>query len=278
MIVQLQSSSKFDMSRKGTFGRAADVSAIITGDAIVSCAGSMVFAHKRNALPERVVDAATPGLRLLSSYTTDRRGTYAGEKGKTVRSAIVGAIGPMGGYFPFPRFAAFNLDHPEHLPAIHRLAEAVAEAYKKLAPRTFARLVKQSATVHEDYRLGSSPFTTLTVNNTVAAAYHQDAGDLQGVLGVIVTLRGGYFEGFELLMPEYGTGVDMAHNSLILFDPHCWHANIPAKNAKGEENVDWWRLSLVFYVRTDLLGQPGQAEAVEVAKRRAKTDEVPDGN
>lgn len=237
----------------------------------------MVFSHRTNALPMDVVRQAVPGLRLLSTYTTDRRGTYAGEKGKTVRSAIVGAIGPMGGYFPFPRFAAFNLDHPEHLPAIEALAEAVADAYRVMAPRSYAKLVKASASVHDDYRLGKSPFTTLTVNNTVPAAYHQDAGDLDGVLGVIVTMRSGDFDGFELLMPEYGVGVDMGDNSMILFNPHCWHANIKPTNTVGMENVDWWRLSLVFYVRTDLLGQPGQAEAVKIAKMRGKS-EVPDGN
>ena len=115
-----------------------------------------------------------------------------------------------------------------------------------------------------------TPFTTVTINNSVAAAYHQDAGDLKDGMGMMAVLSKGEYKGFELVIPEYNFAVNVEHGDVLIFDPTIWHGNIPPYDTVGERNKDWQRISIVMYYREGILGCKSPEEELARLKKKGE--------
>lgn len=267
--------------------------------------GSRLMTLRRAAISQEAADAAYPFLHWLRHYQTRNRGNYAGidwtgdvpgdlrkkhgsvgssryhpEKkdgtlSKTTYAAPVrsSVVGFMDRYprIPFCRSCALSTQKPEEWAACLPLIQEVARIFEKEVPDRYNAQLKMAEMTHPAYVIPRTPFTTLTVNNTVAGGYHTDAGDYKPGFGVMCVLRRGNYRGGEIVIPAYGVGADLGDRDVILFDVHEIHGNTPLvgegpeglPDAEGHE-----RISVVFYFRQNMTECLSPAEELERAKAR----------
>jgi hypothetical protein len=271
--------------------------------------GELLLLVRKAFVSEGAAARAYPFLHGLRTTVSYNRGAYAGsmrssgfnvdpitgrrikadgtisntlEKGK-VRSAVVGN---MDRYprMPFCRQCALSSEKPEEWAECLPMVQEVARGLEAAAPLRYRAQLDAAEKTHPAYVIAGTPFTTLTVNNTVSGAYHRDAGDFKPGFGAMAVLRRGRYEGCEIVLPAYGVAVDLEDRDVIYFDVHEVHGNTPFRVADGPpcepENGGHERLSIVFYFREKMTECLSPAEEVERAKNirggleklRAKTE------
>lgn len=272
-----------------------NVAILLEGDAdVFKPDGTPLLMLRRGSIPQAVRDTAYPALHHLRKQTTDNRGRYAGAsrvydvhedgskttnsrtrdaEGKRylVASAIVGYY-DRSGRFPFCRETAFTNKEPEKWSELLPMCEHVSDLMREVVPKRFALQMAQ-ARKSPDFVIGSTPFTTLTVNNNVApAATHTDKGDFKDGLGIISCARVGKYEGAWLVFPEYMVGADLRDGDVIFFNSHDWHGVTPMiAESDGAE-----RITVVYYCRQNMAECLPLVQELERAKSRgvgAKTKE-----
>lgn len=253
--------------------------------------GTYVIGLRRNAIDADVLEAAYLHYHWMRHIKSANRGKYAGLKreqlygsgasSKTVdedgnrvdiSSAIAGYFDPSGGHHPYCRATHILKHHPERWDAVLPCVRQVGEVFKSCAPEKYAHQMGVVSRTHPAWVIEGTPFTTLTINNCVAAAYHQDAGDLKSGMGAMLVMRRGEYRGFELVVPEYRFAVDMHHGDVIVFNPVIWHGNRPVFDAVGEQVKDWERISVVHYYRQGITGCASPDEELSKAKQRGAID------
>ena len=126
------------------------------------------------------------------------------------------------------------------------------------------------------FKIGTTPFSTVTINRTFRTGLHQDAGDYGGVACLSV-LQHGEYNGGIFLIPAYGIGVDLRHEDVLVADVHQFHANTelwttPEQDARNAllpkihndnpavgilgSGTDYTRISLVCYLREKVIDCP----------------------
>ena len=255
--------------------------------------GEPVVVILRDVLSRDVVAEAKPILHWMRKFTSDNRANYAGAPGGTgkitradgtksktnralnadgsfveVASMVGGFFEQQGGRFPFCRTTGFTRNYPEKWNKLLPLFAECARVYEKALPKRYSTQMQVVKDTHQAWLIPDTPFTTITVNNTVAAAYHKDGGDLKSGMGILLAFEQGEFDGFELVVPEYKIAIRVKDGDVLLFNPVVWHGNIPPSNQVGEQDVDWWRTSLVLYYRDGITGCLSPEEEQAKAKRR----------
>lgn len=170
----------------------------------------------------------------------------------TARAAAVptAIIGFFDRYprIPFCRQTSFTMNKPElwvqALPYIQR----VSAVFKEYAPEHYAKQQDFIRTVHPDYVIPGTVFSTLTVNRSWRTALHTDQGDFINGLGCMTVLEGGSYQGANLVFPRYRCAVNMRTGSVCLADVHSHHGNTPLVGLPGQ----FVRMSTVFYARAKL--------------------------
>lgn len=260
--------------------------ALITGDArVYKPNGDPLLILRKRAIPDDILERAREPLLFLKRYKSDNRGTYAGGvrvarvkadgtvsntpdyvdplTGKTlsVASAVVGYYDRYP-RIPFCRETAFTANEVERWSNLVPLATCVGDVFKKELPGRHLAQSDLAQRTSQDFVIKGTPFTTMTVNNTVRAAVHYDKGDLKEGFGCITALRLGRFSGFHLVFPAYRVAVDIDSNDVLLFDPHEAHGNTAM--VKIDEGAE--RISVVYYYRADMIECGSAAEEQERAK------------
>ena len=259
---------------------------------VVNSRNKTVVKVIRGGLSEAAIAQAYPVLSWMEKFGSDNRAKYAGaqssgyltkkdgsksrqvraldENGKRVivTSCVAGSFERQGGRFPFCRTTAITRNHPDKWKELLPIMAEAARIYRRKMPEKYANQMSYVENTHPAWMIPNTPFTTITVNNSVAAAYHQDGGDLKDGFGAMLVLSEGQYQGFELVVPEYKLAVNLRHGDLLLFDPTIWHGNIPPYNTVGEKNKDWRRVSLVMYYREGILGCESPEKELEKAKSR----------
>jgi hypothetical protein len=249
--------------------------------------GQPLVLVRRGAVSEADGEVAFPILsQLAQRYGSDNRGLYAGlprasrvradgaqskqsrtvdEDGHLVRveSAVVGHMSRQGGRHPYCRATSFVRDEVARWHALHPLIEGVAASYRQAAPNRWTAQNAAMAKVHPAWRIGATPFTTLTVNRNVFGSIHRDAGDFKDGLGAITVHRRGAYSGAVLGFPQFAVGVDLADRDLVLFNPHDWHGVTDMADAAP----DAVRVSVVYYMRAKMLDCGSPAEELARARR-----------
>ena len=233
-------------------------------------------------------DAAYPALRKFrddKNFWSDNRGRYSGQverihkvkkdgtisrqgRCKSVATGLAGYYETLGGRFKYPRETKYLQKYPdlwETLLPIFRVCGAWMQTVCKQRYEVQMDAVKKTS---KDWVIPGTPFTTIAVNNCVAAAYHKDNRDLKEGMGCMFVHRTGQYEGFELVIPEYKFAIDMRHGDVLFFNPCVWHSNVPPRNAVGEEAEDWERISVVMYFRKNLMKEPSKEEALARVKQK----------
>ena len=251
---------------------------------VFSSDGTLLIGYRRAAIPDEIMDQAYPVYHYMKRFKSDNRGVYAGEtrvpqllpdgtlskqtRTSNVSSCVAGFFEAQGGRHPFCRQTAFLQHHPEKWEQIQPCLQEVAKVFKSVSPTKYKKQMGYVDKTHSAWVIPETPFTTLTINNSVAAAYHQDGGDLKDGMGCMLCFRKGEYKGFELVIPEYRFAVDMRHGDVIVFNPCIWHGNVPPYDAVGEQQVDWERITVVHYYREGILGCDSPEGELEKAKNR----------
>ena len=282
--LQLRSSLPDEVVRSivGKRGNPQDAPVLLAGDASAfKPNGERLLTLVRGAFDRRMLDGAWPFMWGLRKHVSTNRGAYGGDEAlddgraklrtgtrylavkkdgtisKTnhanpVRSVVAGAF-DRSPRIPFCRQTAYSTDEPqkwgEALPFIQR----VGELFREIVPDRAAAQQEQADRTQPAYVIPRTPFTTITVNNTVAGTYHTDKGDFPKGFGVMAVMRKGHYRGAELVFPKYGVGADLQHGDCIFFDPHEVHGNLAFYEGIGKEAEDWVRISMVFYFRTKMV-------------------------
>lgn len=295
MQVQLRSkaSAAEVVARVGTSARPEDIRILVTGDqvSVFKPNGQRLLVLRRGALSQKAIDAAYPFMWSLRSTTTKNRGNYAGVDSSgarrtrelkrngevsntnvaatTVRSAVAGYFDRYP-RMPFCRETALSSNDRDGWGRALPYIQEIATLFREAVPDRYAAQLAEASRTHPAYVIPETPFTTVTVNNTVAGAYHTDRGDFEKGFGVISVFRRGDYRGAELVFPAYGVGVDLQHGDVVFCDVHEVHGNTPFRDSVGAEQTDWARISMVFYYRAKMVECLSPPEELARAKRLAE--------
>jgi len=255
--------------------------------------GKVIVQLLRNQMPDNLLEEVYPAFDWLKKFVSDNRAKYAGapkvgtltksdgsrskssralnEDGSrfNVSSVAAGYYERQGGRNPFCRATMITKNHKEKWDEMVPLFKYCGKLFRKALPINWKRQMEYVKRAHPAWIIKDTPFTTVTVNNTVCAAYHQDAGDLKEGFGAMAVLRKGEYKGFELVVPEYKLCLNMRHGDLLLFNPCIWHGNMKPYDTVGVKNQDWQRISIVMYYREGILGCKSPKEELAIAKKRS---------
>jgi hypothetical protein len=258
---------------------------LTSGDATVfKPNGQRLLTVLRGVISEAAAGEAYPFLHSLKKHTTANRGAYSGEKREfkvkkngevsntsqtpPIRSCVIGFFDRYPRY-PFCGVSPIVVKDPTGWTSTHTMVREVGQAFERHVPDRYARQLAECQKTHPAYVVEGTPFTTMTVNNTVAGGYHTDAGDLKEGLGVMSVLRRGNYRGCHLVIPAYRVAVDLQDRDIILFDVHEIHGNTPFVDAAGEptDAEGHERISIVYYYRQKMVECLSPLEELERAKK-----------
>lgn len=160
---------------------------------------------------------------------------------------------------PFCRETGWQSNNKDKYEASLALFEAANEVFKREVPNRWAGQAAAMEQLGEDWRIGNTVFTTLTINRDFRTAAHRDVGDLcesyetannpRGFSNLLVLDNGKQYNGFYLCFPEFRVAADIRAGDLIMMNAHRIHSNSPAFDY--EEGFE--RMSVVMYFRDSML-------------------------
>jgi len=259
---------------------------IVRGDAVVyGPDGRKIVQVVANAIPEDVWQGAKKALHGLKSKKTDNRVAYGGSvtvnditkvdgtisnqtRGPKVSSVIIGYYDRRSRH-PFCRETAFTANEVEKWKTVVPLAKVVGDVYRRTCPEHVKTNDEACAKMDPAWVIADTPFTTMTVNNTVQSGCHYDAGDMDGAMTCLSVIRMGSWTGHYLVMPEYRVAIDIQNGDVCMTDVrNCLHGNT-AMVPLGGSDEPCERISVVYYMRTGMLdcGSPAE-ERIRAARLR----------
>ena len=236
-----------------------DYNILLTGPTkVVRPNGEPLCVYLPKAISQEMCADAFPILKTANGIS-DTRGLASGSR-PTVRlrqqsfrpvpSSIIGYFDPAsGGRYPFCRQTAWTGRNTEQFHNLYPLFESIADLMKQHVPHRYQAQMERTIRTHPDWRVGNTPYTTFTVNNTYPTGVHQDNGDLEEGFSCLLCIRRGEYTGGYLSFPEYRIAVNMQDGDLMLMDAsRQWHGN----TAIVKQSDDAERVSLVLYYRTKM--------------------------
>jgi hypothetical protein len=164
--------------------------------------------------------------------------------GIPTQSTVYGSLPRTPMRVDFCRFSASSKNERKYFETSFKFAEYIDDLYKEHLPE--AREFNQQAiasTVHSDWRVNDTPFTTCNFNVNHAIKYHRDSGNFKDVFSNVLILKGG-ITGGELVFPEFGIAFEQSDCALGIFDGQHWmHGVMPIER----QRADSYRASIVFY-------------------------------
>jgi hypothetical protein len=240
--------------------------------------GSPLLVHRPDCLARSACERAYRAFKDVT-LTSANRGGATGEMrftptkrdGTTSRTSQTEPInsGIVGYYdryprMPFCRMTAFNMDHSDKFESARPLVNAVNRVFAETLPDRYETQREIAARTSPDFLIGSTAFTTITVNRNLRTVQHKDEGDYRPGFGVMSVLEAGRYGGGFLVFPQYRIAVDMRTGGVCLADVHEWHGNTPIVGVPGK----FVRLSMVFYYRARMVECGSAAEELARAKER----------
>tara|TARA_Y100000592_G_scaffold81075_1_gene128413 strand:- start:2906 stop:3757 length:852 start_codon:yes stop_codon:yes gene_type:complete len=195
------------------------------------------------------------GLRNRGAYSGIERANLYGKEGSSyavpLHSYTGGFFERQGGRIPVCRRVKWTRDNPRAWGRVEGLLQEMSDVFKKHSPDKWDIQKKYVNTIHPDYHIPNTVYTTVAVNLSVAGAYHRDTGDFKDGLGSMCVFMKGKCVNWDLCIPEYGALLKIRDRDQILFNPHLLHGNTKGSGV-GEIYKDWNRISVVAYVRERL--------------------------
>jgi hypothetical protein len=251
--------------------------------------GQILIQIHRGAVTSNRAQSALPLMRRAKEPVTNR-GTAAGVQGgnATYKSKVAGgyktntnrlpdklarglgsssAVGYYDRYarIPFCRVCRHTEENPGMWKGFVPLVGVADQAFKAGHPEAYSRQKKLADLTNPAWVIGSSAFTTVTINKDFRTAAHKDAGDFTGGFGVMACITTGRVKGGLLVFPRYRVAVEIKSCDIVLFDVHEWHGNTALEKVGASE-----RFTCVFYYRQNVSRCGSPAE--EIARSRVCRD------
>lgn len=226
--------------------------------------GEEVATVLRGAVPVSL-ERKYQGVVKKSFRTTNNRGTASGQKlklkvkengtiskvrvsAKKVESSILGYFERTArlnfcrkaGESAYYSGASFNV--------LREYAEHLSDLFKKVLPEEYEKNKLFSDKISPDFRLGSSLYTTITLNRNFRTFYHRDKGNSKEVMSTMTVASSGSWYGGDLIFPEYGFGVELRGGDAIIMKNTSIHGNTRIKGFG-----DFKRVTSVFYARARMI-------------------------
>lgn len=244
---------------KGKFLNDKNYDLLITEDADgYDINGNLLFRFRKNAIPLETLMLGVNSFKD-SIELTESRGYASGSSHKRIRkdgsvSNITvgnkvesGSVGFMdsSAMVKYCRKTAFAKNYFEKFNAGIPFVKFIDDKYKELCPTHYAKQKAIAQGTNQNYVIGDTAFTTVTVNKNFRTAVHQDAGDFPDGFGNLIAYREGDWTGGYFCLPQYKVAIDLQNTDILFVDVHKWHGNTDFINT----NEDWLRISFVLYYR-----------------------------
>lgn len=133
---------------------------------------------------------------------------------------------------------------PQEHQDICDFANELTKYYKKYCAEVFNdHITVAREKILPEWRIGNTPFSSGIVNKNNALHYHYDSGNFKDVYSNMVALKSNVKGGY-LAVPEYDIGLEIANNSVVLFNGQkILHGVTPIKFL----NKNAYRFSIVYY-------------------------------
>lgn len=146
-------------------------------------------------------------------------------------------------YHDFCSISNMASEHPrEHL-QLCEWGQKIANEYSELCPKDFSLHEEITKKVSSSWKINGTPFTSGIINKDNQLQYHFDAGNFKKAKSCMIAFKH-KVSGGHLSIPEYDLGVDIANNSLFIFDGAVTlHGVTPIMKEQRES----YRYSIVYY-------------------------------
>jgi hypothetical protein len=171
-----------------------------------------------------------------------------------------------------PRASAFTMNRPDLALIIEDIAESLWVELQAENPVAAYRNLEAAETIHDDWRIGSTPWTSGVLNHAVPLPYHYDKNNVPGTTSAMLWSKHPLVQGGHLHLPDLGYVIGCQHATATYFVGHAnLHGVMPITAPKGGPVRRW---SLVFYVVGKFVGLPGRDESLLKAQaRRSELDD-----
>ena len=244
---------------KGKYLNSNNYDLLITEDADgYDVNGNLLFRFRKNTI---LLETLMLGVNSFkdSIEVTESRGYASGSSHKRIRkdgsvSNITvgnkvesGSVGFMdsGAMVKYCRKTAFAKNYFDKYKSGIPFVKFVDDKYKELCPDHYAKQKAIAQGTNQNYVIGDTAFTTVTVNKNFRTAVHQDAGDYPDGFGNLIAYREGDWTGGYFCLPQYKVAIDLQNTDILFVDVHKWHGNTDFINTEE----DWLRISFVLYYR-----------------------------
>lgn len=244
---------------KGKYLNESNYDLLITEDADgYDVNGNLLFRFRKNAIPLETLMLGVNSFKD-SIELTESRGYASGSSHKRIRkdgsvSNITvgnkvesGSVGFMdsGAMVKYCRKTAFAKNYFDKYKSGIPFVKFIDDKYKELCPTHYAKQKAIAQGTNQNYIIGDTAFTTVTVNKNFRTAVHQDAGDYPEGFGNLIAYREGNWTGGYFCLPQYKVAIDLQNTDILFVDVHKWHGNTDFINTEK----DWLRISFVIYYR-----------------------------
>jgi len=253
------------MTMAGHYVKPTDIDFIINHDADVYTEdGKLLLKFRKDVLKDSSVKAFYDNVIKFAQTPTSNRGSTSASKQKDIYhnpKIMTNILGYFDTFSPRQKFiikqqgkkidltvreTRFNMDYPDRFKKLIPLIKEIDKQYEKNVPDKYKLQCKKAKQTH--FKIPGTCFTTITTNVNFQTALHKDAGDDAEGFGNLVVIQDGEYSGAETTFPQYGVGVDVRNNDILLMNVHEWHGNLPMIS----ENKDAKRLSIVCYLRYNI--------------------------
>ena len=215
--------------------RLSDVKEHIKDDVVIYCDGQPVLLYR--ILPRKPNDVrwAVKNIKYGASKRTH---------GLVNTSAVFGYNPRQENKHDYCSAAAMAVNFPKQHYVISNYALEVEKHYKNVFKTTyFQHRNKVKEKVKNRWRISSSVFTSGIVNKNNQLKYHYDSGNFKNVFSNMIVFKGDV-DGGHLVIPELDLSLEVADNSLTIFDGQdLLHGVSPIEYL----HKDSYRYSVVYY-------------------------------
>lgn len=210
----------------------------------------VVAVYIRGGLPTDVCEAAAAVLEPAATKKNLRAATNGGVPPDT---GIVGYYDYLTNPTPHKcRETEFSRRNWSSFSRCEPFLRQLDKLYSRMAPMHHHL---QKVAIPTQYQLCDTVFSTITVNRNFRTAVHTDKGDFRSGLGVLAVING-KFEGCHLAIKKINKAFELKTGDVLLFDTSLEHGNTEVTSAAD----DWYRTSVVCYLRTGLMSSVCEME------------------
>lgn len=217
---------------------AADFTRLLTASTVIydTDAGHPVIVYLKLPADDQAaaIRRALPSIKFKKEVRT---------RGLDTRSRVFGYSPRIARRQDFCKATMLRNEQPGIHQVIAEYAGKVAGYYQQFHPELYAEHQGMCEKVLPDWKIKDSPFTSGIINQNNILPYHHDVGNFRNVWSNMLVFKqdvqGGY-----LSIPEYDIGLEVADNSLTMFDgQNLLHGVTPME----KQSARAFRYSIVYY-------------------------------